>query len=104
MNFEEFVALRLPALLRQATALAGDPYEAEDVVQDVLVKAQPRWERICELDVPEAYLRKMIINELISARRRITARLRRERVHQPSLVDERTDRLDERVAQRDELV
>ncbi|MEJ3748689.1 SigE family RNA polymerase sigma factor [Actinomycetes bacterium KLBMP 9797] len=83
MTFEEYVAARLPALLRQATALAGDPHVAEDVVQDVLIKAQPRWARIRALDVPDAYLRKMIVNELLSARRRVAAALRRERA-QPS--------------------
>ncbi|GLI02861.1 SigE family RNA polymerase sigma factor [Phytohabitans aurantiacus] len=92
MTFEEYVAARLPALLRQATALAGDPHVAEDVVQDVLIKAQPRWSRIREYDIPDAYLRKMIVNELLSARRRVAAALRRERVQyaapQPDGADE----------------
>jgi RNA polymerase sigma-70 factor (sigma-E family) len=100
VGFEEFVALRLPALLRQATVLAGDPYLAEDVVQDVLVKAQPRWDRIRALDVPESYLRKMVVNELVSARRRVSARLRRERAQPPGPVDDEA----EQVGQRDALV
>jgi RNA polymerase sigma-70 factor (sigma-E family) len=79
LTFEEYVAARLPALLRQATALAGDQHVAEDVVQDVLIKAQPRWARIREFEVPDAYLRKMIVNELLSTRRRVAAALRRER-------------------------
>jgi RNA polymerase sigma-70 factor (sigma-E family) len=100
VTFEEFVALRLDALMRQATALAGDPALAEDVVQDVLVKAQPRWSRIGDLDVPEAYLRRMIINELSSARRRVRARLRREQAHRPEPVSDRTDQ----IAEHDALV
>jgi len=84
LKFEEYVAARLPALLRQATVLAGDPHVAEDVVQDVLIKAQPRWARISEMDVPDAYLRKMIVNELLSARRRLAAARRRERVQWPA--------------------
>ncbi|MEV0728073.1 MULTISPECIES: SigE family RNA polymerase sigma factor [Polymorphospora] len=100
MTFEEFVAARLPALLRYATVLAGDPHQAEDVVQDVLVKAHSRWARIDALDLPESYVRKMIVNELVSTRRRVTARLRRERVHLPDPVDDRT----ETVVQRDALV
>ncbi|MET7417696.1 SigE family RNA polymerase sigma factor [Dactylosporangium sp. NPDC005555] len=102
MTFEEFVAVRLPALLRQATALAGDPHLAEDVVQDVLIKAQPRWARICELDVPERYVRKMIVNELLSARRRVAAAIRRERA-QPPVREQEQDRA-EQVTQRDALV
>jgi RNA polymerase sigma-70 factor (sigma-E family) len=100
LTFEEFVAERLPAVLRQATVLAGDPHTAEDVVQEVLIKAQPRWARILELDQPESYLRKMIINELVSTRRRVRARLRRERVQpQPRPVDGA-----DRHAQRDALI
>ncbi|MFC0527617.1 SigE family RNA polymerase sigma factor [Phytohabitans kaempferiae] len=86
MTFEEYVAARLPALLRQATALAGDPHVAEDVVQDVLIKAQARWKQIRGVDVPDAYLRKMIVNELLSARRRVAAALRRERAQPPAPV------------------
>ncbi|HZM79418.1 MAG TPA: SigE family RNA polymerase sigma factor [Candidatus Limnocylindrales bacterium] len=101
MTFEEFVAVRLPALARQATVLAGDPYVAEDVLQDVLVKAQLRWARISGLDAPEASLRKMIINELLSVRRRVSARLRRERLHLPVGTDGDGA---EQVAQRDALI
>jgi RNA polymerase sigma-70 factor (sigma-E family) len=99
-SFEDFVAVRLTALLRQATVLAGDPHQAEDVVQDVLIKAQRNWARICRLEVPESYLRRMIINELVSTRRRLTARLRRERSALPEPASDRT----EQVVQRDALV
>jgi RNA polymerase sigma-70 factor (sigma-E family) len=100
LTFEEFVAARLPALLRQATVLAGDPHVAEDVVQDVLIKAQPRWVKISALEVPESYVRKMIINELVSTRRQLSARLRRERVQLPAPGDDGT----EHVVTRDALV
>lgn len=98
MTFEEFVGLRLPALLRQATVLAGDRVLAEDVVQDVLVKAHERWNRISTLDGPEAYVRRMVVNELISTRRRVVARLRRERLHRPEPVADPTVRVDQRAA------
>jgi RNA polymerase sigma-70 factor (sigma-E family) len=75
VTFEEFLAVRLPALLRYATALSCDPYLAEDIVQDVLVRAQPRWPRISAADVPEAYVKRMIVNELASWRRRRAARV-----------------------------
>ena len=81
LTFEEFLAARLPALTRYATALAGNPDTGADALQDVLVKVQPRWTRIVALDQPESYVRRMVINELISARRRIVARLRRESAH-----------------------
>lgn len=73
-RFEQFVADRLDRLLRYATALTCDPYLAQDVVQEVLVRAQARWTRIAEMQAPESYLRKMVTNEYLSWRRRRAAR------------------------------
>jgi RNA polymerase sigma-70 factor (sigma-E family) len=68
--YEDFVAARLPALLRYAGAMTVDRATAEDIVQEVLVRAHGRWRRIEALDHPEAYVRKMITNEFLSWRRR----------------------------------
>ncbi|HSZ47318.1 MAG TPA: SigE family RNA polymerase sigma factor [Streptosporangiaceae bacterium] len=70
MTFEEFAAARLGAVLRFAAVLTGDRALAEDVVQEVLIRAYGRWEVIARLDRPEAYVRKMIVNEYLSWRRR----------------------------------
>jgi DNA-directed RNA polymerase specialized sigma24 family protein len=70
MTFEEFVTARLPAVLRFAGVLTGDRGLAEDVVQDVLIRASSRWQAIAQLDRPEAYVRKMVVNEFLSWRRR----------------------------------
>jgi RNA polymerase sigma-70 factor (sigma-E family) len=75
VTFEEFLAARLGALLRYATVLACDPHLGEDIVQEVLARAQPRWGRIGAADVPEAYVKRMIVNELASWRRRRAARV-----------------------------
>ncbi|GAB2566478.1 RNA polymerase sigma24 factor [Paractinoplanes abujensis] len=75
MTFEDFLSARLAALLRYATVLACDPHLGEDIVQEVLARAQPRWERIARADVPEAYVKRMIINELASWRRRRAAKV-----------------------------
>jgi RNA polymerase sigma-70 factor (sigma-E family) len=70
MTFEEFAATRLPALLNFAAVLAGDRATAEDLAQDVMIRAYSRWDRIGGLDQPEFYVRKMILNEFLSWRRR----------------------------------
>jgi RNA polymerase sigma-70 factor (sigma-E family) len=70
MTFEEFARQRLPAVLAFATVLAGQPAAAEDLVQDVLIRAHARWDRIGGLDRPELYVRKMVLNEFLSWRRR----------------------------------
>ena len=53
MRFEEFAAARLPAVLRFAGVLTGDRALAEDVVQEVLIRASRRWDQIGGLDRPE---------------------------------------------------
>jgi DNA-directed RNA polymerase specialized sigma24 family protein len=70
MTFDEFAGARLPALLRFATALTGDPDLAKDLVQEVLLRASGRWQQVGQLDRPEAYVRKMVVNEYLSWRRR----------------------------------
>lgn len=70
MTFEEFADTRLPALLRFAGVLTGDRALAEDVLQEVLVRTHHRWKKIGALDRPELYVRKMIVNEFLSWRRR----------------------------------
>ncbi|WP_433219397.1 SigE family RNA polymerase sigma factor [Dactylosporangium sp. CS-047395] len=74
MTFEEFVAVRLAALVRYATVVTWDADLAEDIVQNVLVRAQARWERIQRLDAPERYVQRMLVNEFLSWRRRRAAR------------------------------
>ena len=70
MTFEEFAAARMPAVLKFAAVLAGDRATAEDLAQEVLIRAYSRWDRIGGLDRPELYVRKMILNEFLSWRRR----------------------------------
>lgn len=69
-TFEDYVAGRLPSLLRLAGALAGDPGTAEEVVQEVLLRASRQWPRIADLDAPNAYVRRMVVNEYQSWRRK----------------------------------
>ncbi|MCT2586268.1 SigE family RNA polymerase sigma factor [Actinophytocola gossypii] len=73
-RFAAFVTERLDRLLRYATALTCDPQLAQDIVQDVLLRAQQRWSRIESMASPDAYVRKMITNEYLSWRRRRASR------------------------------
>jgi RNA polymerase sigma-70 factor (sigma-E family) len=74
MTFEEFIEVRLAALLRYATVVTCDPHLAEDIVQEVLLRAQSRWAGIIRMDQPEAYVKRMVLNEFLSWRRRRAAR------------------------------
>jgi RNA polymerase sigma-70 factor (sigma-E family) len=75
LTFEEFVAARLGALVRYATVVTWDPHLAEDITQNVLVVVQARWSRIGGLEAPERYVKRMVLNEFLSWRRRRAARL-----------------------------
>jgi RNA polymerase sigma-70 factor (sigma-E family) len=74
VTFEEFVAMRLSALLRYAAVLTGDRELAQDVVQDALVQAFRRWSRIVALEQPEWFVKKMITRQFLSWQRRTARR------------------------------
>jgi RNA polymerase sigma-70 factor (sigma-E family) len=61
-TFDMFVRARLPALLRFAHAVTGDPHTAADLVQDALERTGVRWSKLDRLGDPEAYVRRAIIN------------------------------------------
>lgn len=69
-TFEGFVVEHIDRLLRYTTALTCDPHLAKDVLQDVLLRAQRRWTDIDATSHPVAYVKKMIVNEYLSWRRR----------------------------------
>ena len=71
-TFEAFVRARGPALLRYAHLLCGDAGRAEDLVQDALVKVHRHWGP--GVTAPSAYTRRVITNEYLSWRRRLTNR------------------------------
>ena len=60
--FDGWVAARGPALLRLAYTLTGNAADAEDVVQEALARALPRWNRISRVEDVDAYVRRMVIN------------------------------------------
>ena len=69
-DFVEFVAARWTSLFRLAYLLTASPTAAEDLLQTTLEKAYGSWARISRMDYPEAYLRRMLTNALVSSRRR----------------------------------
>ena len=63
---EEFRAFALDHSLRlhqSAYLLCGDWHLAHDLVQDTLVKVYRHWSRVRRADSPDAYVRRILINE-----------------------------------------
>ncbi|HEX8630147.1 MAG TPA: SigE family RNA polymerase sigma factor [Catenuloplanes sp.] len=69
-GFREFAAARGPALSRVAFMLTGDHQAAEDLLQEALAKTAARWRRVESGGNPEAYVRKVMLNQLRSWLRR----------------------------------
>jgi RNA polymerase sigma-70 factor (sigma-E family) len=75
-SFDEWVAARGPALLHFAHLVTGNPADAQDAVQDALVAAYPRWERLRAAGTQDAYVRRSIVNRHISVWRSLRRRER----------------------------
>lgn len=69
-EFEEFVRVRSPELLRAAWLLTGDRTTAEDLLQETLVRVYTRWSRVRGADNPVAYTRTVLVRRYVDATRR----------------------------------
>lgn len=99
MELAEYVVRQRPALMRFATVLTCRTWLAEDLVSDVLGRAFERWERISAMAEPNAYVRRMIVNEYLSWRRRSIRTSPRAEVEPSVITDGANDR-----AERDAMI
>lgn len=67
-DFEQFVQGQSTRLLRFAEMLCGDRHQAEDLVQQALMRCYPRWHRL-DTD-PLRYVRRTLVNRFLSQTRR----------------------------------
>lgn len=58
-SFAAFVTARRPELVAAAVVACGDPQEAEDLVQEALIKVAMKWHRLRD-ESPGAYARRII--------------------------------------------
>lgn len=75
-EFDDFVTNRARALLRYGYVLTGDSHDADDLVQEGLVRLRAAWPRVVNKGDPEAYVRTTMARLHISLWRR----RRRERL------------------------
>jgi RNA polymerase sigma-70 factor (sigma-E family) len=69
-DFREFVVARTPSLLGTAYLLTGDHGAAEDLLQTALLKAYRHWKRVAGAGSPDAYVRRILVNQRVSWWRR----------------------------------
>jgi RNA polymerase sigma-70 factor (sigma-E family) len=62
-EFGDFMRGRWPAMVRLAYALSGDAGHAEDIAQAAFARAYAAWGRVSLAGDPDAYVRRIVINE-----------------------------------------
>ena len=62
-EFREFMHGRWAAMVRLAYALTGDQGHAEDVAQAAFARAYASWPKVRRTGNPEAYVRRIVVNE-----------------------------------------
>jgi len=62
VTYDEYIDRSLAALSRYALMLTTDRHTAADLVQETMVRARERWQRVASADSPEAYVRRMLTN------------------------------------------
>ena len=73
-DFTAWVRSREKALGRLAYLLTGDRDAAEDLLQNALAKVYRRWDHISTVELPDAYVRRILVNENNSRWRRLVRR------------------------------
>ncbi len=98
--FDDFVAATTPRLFRVAWAVTGDYHLAEDALQAAYVVTYAKWRRISQVDNPEAYVRRVVVNQVLGWRRRASS------TERPSatLPDTRTVESDEAAIDQTDVV
>jgi RNA polymerase sigma-70 factor (sigma-E family) len=74
VDFDEFVAARWVRLFRLAYLLTGEEPAAEDLLQTAMERTFARWPRVTRMESPEAYVRRLMVNAVISEHRGPTRR------------------------------
>lgn len=77
-EFTDYVSARIPSLRRLALVLCQDWHGADDLVQATLTKLCLHWDKAAAADSTDAYVRAMLVRELV--RERHTGWTRRVRV------------------------
>jgi len=69
-SFEDFVNHASASLLRTAYLITWNVPEAEDVVQEALLRVAARWNRVSTMEFPQAYARRVVVTHATEVSRK----------------------------------
>lgn len=96
-SYVAFVTARWSSLYRTSYLLTSDRSRAEDLLQTALLKTYVAWNRVATVAAPEAYVRAILVNSLISDKRRRSVSSEIPRAELPETpVDSQESRIDDR--------
>jgi RNA polymerase sigma-70 factor (sigma-E family) len=90
----DFIRNRAVTLYRYGYLLTGNHYDAEDLVQDALIRLRAHWSRVARKDDPTAYVRTIMTRLHISKWRRRRRELLTAAVPEKAVADPGLDRVD----------
>ncbi|MCP2169281.1 SigE family RNA polymerase sigma factor [Goodfellowiella coeruleoviolacea] len=102
-EFEQFVRDRYGQLLRYAVMLAGHQADAEEVVQESLLRCLGRWRRM-KPDNALAYARKAVLHEFLRSTRPRAGLTASARAKSAELTEEVTGDFTSEIAERDRIL
>lgn len=75
-DFDAFSMASFGRVVGQLFVVLGDLNEAEDVVQEAFTRAAARWSRVRAYEAPEAWVRRVALNQAFTVMRRTKRQLR----------------------------
>jgi RNA polymerase sigma factor (sigma-70 family) len=83
-SFEEFASANYERLFGAVCLVTGDRFDAEEITQEALVRVLERWDRVREMEDPQAYLFRTALNVFRSRFRRARLALLRAFTPRPA--------------------
>lgn len=104
LSFDAFVSESVDDLVRMAYLITWDETEAEDLVQECLLRVGKHWPRVRGMEMPLAYTRRVLVNLALDDRVRRTRREGELGLDIDPPIDVRAEAALENVEVRSELV
>jgi RNA polymerase sigma-70 factor (sigma-E family) len=95
-EFEQFAAVHADGLIRTAYLMVGDRGDAEDIVQECMLRLARKWPRVRRMEHPGAYARRVMVSLVLDGRHQRARRTLELAATAPDISGQPTESLDAR--------